>query len=308
MNRHQLGDLGQMTVLLSYAENNGTLKIHRPLHARKENYLNIGYVLQAEHSFNCIEVLHGCGDSNMDTPSMLRMFNQYCPMISKLVINLGYFTGYSPGWDKEHREAIESKRVVSVRHSNGTPFRDSINICRLAEFQNLRELIVEFELDSTQTALIHPSQGCQAVREMFQEIEKRKQGVPLARLEVIWNTSWSNIYSIYYGNHVGAKIEVRITCHHVEATKGKARDQYVVTCDNKRYGKVIERLKTAEKLYGCRAWDCHVGPFTLKRLQGETMWMPKAILIDMVTRMTLLPAVFRANELKRAGRKGIFCV
>lgn len=300
--------LSPTAVLLSYSNDYKTLKIHSPSKYRElQQYPNLQYVLKAESPFECLEMLYNLDHCGINMSSTLEAFNHCCPQLSRLVINLGHFAGYSRGWDRELREAIATRRQLPVSQTDVPPFKGNVNICRLAEFSNLKELTIHFELDVTQITLLHPSQGGQALREMFQEIEKRKQGVRLDRLEVVWRTWLGNIYGGMYGCFNDQEIEVKMTCGTIKDGQRNATNDYVLTCDDGRYRKIIERRRTAEKLYGPEAWNYHLGWLTIRRSQGRTALMLRARWIDLMTRIALLPGMSKTNELKRAGRQGIFC-
>lgn len=296
-----------MTVVLSYIKDFKTLKIHDSSYAKGKEYPSIDCVLKSEASFECIELLQMSQYTDSRIPAALEVFNRCCPTLSKLVIDLGYFTGWSPGWDRELREATASRRSLPVRQVPGPLVRGNFIVSRLGEFPNLRHLVAHFMNETAQIALMHPSQGLQAVREMYQEIEKHKQGLRLEQLDVVFNTWQGNVYGCVYRYCNDSKIAVTMTCRYVGVENRKTREDFALTCDNERYGKMIERRKTAEKLYGDRAWQHHLGPYFWERSQGRK-WRPKGLVIDLITQVALLPSVVMTNEMRRAGRRRIFHV
>jgi hypothetical protein len=297
--------LGRDTALLSYIDDFKTVKIHGLSYAKGKEHPCIDYVLKTEDPIECIEFLEDSTHNESRMPSALDVFNRCCPMLSKLVINLGQFHGYSPGWDREYREAIASRRMLPIRQIPISTFIGRVIISKLADFRNLRRLTVHFMLDYEQITLMHPSQGLQAAREIYQEIEKCKQGVRLEQLDVIFNTSSSNIYGCLYGYHTEGKVGVMMTCRCVESEERETKEALLLICNDRQCGKMIERRKKAEKIYGCRAWQHKLGPYTWKRLQGRK-GRSKRFVVDLVTQVALLPAMFKTNEMKRAGKRGIF--
>lgn len=299
--------LHSMTVTLSYRDGFKTLKMHGLSCADFPKTPGIEYLLKAEQFFECLEFLPAAKwvtDSYNISNPILEVFNRNCPSLSRIVIGLGPFHGYSPGWDREYRESVAVRRRLPVRCISVQLSVGQSIVRTLAGFQTLSHLTVHFTIEQDETALMHPVQGQHAVREMYHGIEKLKEGVRLSQLDVAFSTCWTNIFGRASQRHASVKVQFAISRQHFQ--RNRKGHKYVVTCDESRYGKIIERRQEAVKLYGPRAWEDYLGPYTWELSEGIYL-RPAGMIIDLAIRLALLPSILKPTEIKKAGRRGIFC-
>jgi hypothetical protein len=301
-----------MTVTFCYRDNFKTLKMHGVPRTNLQGSVSIEHLLNAEKSFDCFELLP---DDNAVTENICRsssrlvleILNRYCPTLSKIVIGLGPFHGYSPGWDREYQESVATRRRLPVKNILLWPFLGQMIIRTLAGFENLSHLTVHFALESDETALMHPNQGQHAVLEMYHMIEKVKKGVRLSQLDVVFSTrSINTILDCSIKHNDDAKAEFAISCRYVEENREGQR--HVLTCDGRGYGNIIERRREAVKLYGLRAWHNYLGPcvWEVERPDGRYI-RPARMMFDLAIRLALVPSMFKPTDIKKAGRQGFFC-
>ncbi len=295
-------------VILSYRDGLKTLKMRGLSCAKLTNAPDIEYVLKAERSFESFEF---CSVADLVTDrisnSILRSINGNCPSLSKIVIGLGAFHGYSPGWDREYRDAETMRRTTLFEHIPVRPFVGQRIFRTLAAFQSLIHLTVHFKIKEDETALMHPKQGQHAVREMYHGIEILKEGVRLSQLGVVFSTCSSNLFGCCR-HPAMVKVQFAISYKNVEKN-GKSKE-YAVTCDERKYGRIIDRRREVVKLYGPRAWEGYLGPYMWEwreRSEGKC-FRPACIIIDSVIRLALSPSIFKRTEIEKAGRQGIFHV
>lgn len=296
----QTGD-GQQNppvVLLSAADNFKTLQFHVVPQPRGHQLMTITQVLSVEDTYECLEYLPDrCGSLvdqfNLSVPA-LDLFSRTLPMLSRLVLDLGYFIGYSTSWDQAYKKATEKFT------RNYLPYIDGLDIIHaIARFQTLRCVTLRYKLVRDQIALMHPNPGCEAVREMFESLQRRKRGQSLVRFEVVFYTSSTMIFGRHYKTCT-VSTTMKIVCNNdTFSSQGGEQSQCNFTCDDPRYGKAIERRKRIERLYGKLAWTKGFGTIQHKLQHGRYRSLPRRIVMESLLRLALLPSYFVFEEGKR---------
>ena len=294
----QTGD-GQQNppvVVLSAADNFKTLRFLMVPHPGHQ-LMTITQVLSVEDNYECLEYLPDrCGllpdQFNLSAPA-LDLFNRTLPMVSRLVLDLGYFFGYSTSWDQAYKKATEK----STR--NYLPYVDSLDIIHaIARFQSLRCLTLRYKLMRDQIALMHPNPGCEVVREMFEYIQRRKRGQSLVQFEVDFYTSEAFIFG-HRCQLSPVSTTMKILWNNDTFSQGGEQSHCNCTCDNPRYGKAIERRKRIERLCGEPAWTKTFGTIQRNLLHGRYRTLPRRILMESLLRLALLPSYFVFDKGKR---------
>ena len=260
--------------------------------------MTISQLLSVEHAYECLKYLPDrCGSLvdqfNLSAPA-LDLFSRTLPMLSRLVLDLGCFIGYSTSWDQAYKKATEKLT------RNNLPYIDGLDIIHaIARFQTLRCLTLHYKLLHDQIALMHPNPGYEAVRELFKSIQRCKRGQSLIRFEVVFYTSSTMIFGrIYKPSTVSTTM--KILCNNdTFSSQGGEQSQCNCTCDNPRYGKAIERRKRIERLYGERAWTKTFGTVQHNLLHGRYRTLPRRIVMQSMLRLALLPSYFVFEEGKR---------
>ena len=247
-------------------------------------------LLKKENSFHGVKFML---ERTIDNPKLISMdfsidlFHSCLPMLSELVIDLGDFHGYSTGWDRVVREDIRRRRFpVNL-------YLAKVTIAPLSKFTNLRHLTIHFLIVHLQ--LLRERQARQAAFELYKSLESRKQGVRLDQLDVVFYTWACNIYG-YNGTLSEVKVSVTITVRPLQKPKGDRR--YSVACNNSHCGKLLDRRKKAEKLYGPNAWIYRLGPHAWACEHGETSRLV-AMLSEVGVKIALWPAIFVKDKEKR---------
>ncbi|KAF6231007.1 hypothetical protein HO173_010707 [Letharia columbiana] len=295
-------DLGGLAVVtLSTADNFKTLKCQSGLRGQ-DRLRTFTQVLSVEHTYECFEYLpdRSLYHFNLSAPA-LDFLSRTLPLLSRLVIDLGDFIGYSPSWDQAYKKATKK----NARYSHA-PLScvDGLNIvCAIARFQNLRHLTLHYRLQQDQIALMHPTPGCEAVRELFESIQRRKRGQAIVRLDVIFYTDSINVFGCvdrsWQIDPPTVSNTITIVCNNNTSSQGDKQSQCSCTCDNTDYGKVIERRKRTERLYGRQAWTYRLGSVQWKLLQGRYRTLPWSIVMQSLMWLALLPSNIVFEEGKR---------
>lgn len=297
------------SVLLSYCDEYKVLKVHSPSNALAKDEPMIEDILKAEDSFECIEYLL---DEKWLSNSLcynnihlvLEVFSESCPGLSRLIVDLGFFYGFSPGWDREYRESIALSRGISVNRLRRPQCVGQRLLRTLASSQNLRHLTVHFNLEGNQVALMHPGQSQIAVREMYHELEKCKEGIPLAHLDVVFYTSLGNICGCFPCPHPREKARIAVSYQRID--KPGQEPSYTMDCDNYRLGKLMECRRSTEELYGLGMWQNYFGLLTCKLWRGRPSRLtgiPLALFVQIV----LFPSIFKPTQIKKCGKRELFC-
>ena len=286
-------------VILSAVDNPKTLNVHREPKPRRHRRVNITQVLNVENTFGCFECL-----SFRLPPPALDLLSRTLPLLSRLVINLENFVGYSTSWDQAHTRAKMNMGVDSYAPLSYRVGLDSV--CAIARFRNLRHLTLHFKLHEDEVMLMHPSPGCQAVREVLESIRGRQEGQRLARLEVVFCANWFSIYTLGYRPLSAGKIHpptvstTMITVCSIDTpSQASKKPQCHCTCSNPQYGKVIERRKRLEKLYGEPVWRWHLEYIQNDLFYGRYSSLLWAIFVESLTCLALLPSYFIFEDGKR---------
>lgn len=289
-------------VTLSTADNFKTLKFHGEPYPGRDRLKTITQVLSVDNTYECFEYRPGRSSFhfNLSAPA-LDLLSRTLPFLSRLVIDLGGFNGYSTSWDQAYKKATEK----NTRYSNG-PFSlmDGLDIvCAIARFENLRHLSLHFELQRDQIALMHPTPGCEAVLEVFEFIQRRKRDKVLLRLDVTFYTTSVTIFGCGYRTWCTdlptVSNTMTVVCNNGTSVQDGKQPRCRCTCDNPHYGKVIERRKRTERLYGKRGWTCRLGSVQRKLLQGRYRALPWSIVMESVMWLALLPSNFVFEKGKR---------
>ena len=292
-------------VTLNTKDNFKTLKLHQEIEPYLEpgKQMTITQVLSVQHTYECLEYLPGSafGHFNLSVPA-LDILNRFLPSLSKLVLGLGEFKGYSPSWDHTHKKV---RGTVYPDPPAPLAYVDGLDlICAIARFENISRLTLHYYLQHDQVALMHPIPGCEAVCELFQSIQSRKRGKPLVHLDVVFYTSLVNIFGRvdpwWYSGWSDGPAAVTISCSNDTSSRVDQHPQYTCTCDNLLYGKVIERRKRIERVYGYPAWSYRLGSVQWKLVYGSYRAFPWNIVMESLMWLMLLPSSFVFDEVKRA--------
>ena len=264
-------------VTLSTTDNFKTLKFHREARPKQNRLQTITQVLSVEHTYECIEHLPEDGSPyrfDISAPA-LDLLSRTLPLLSRLVLDLGMFIGYSSSWDQAYKKATEKNTKYSWAPLSRVDGLDVI--CAIARFENLRNLTLHYKLQQDQIALMHPTPGCEAVSELFESIQRRKRGQVLVRLNVVF---YSRSFMMFgFVNH-SSQIDpptVSITMTIVNndsSSQGAKQPRYICTCENPFYATVIESRKRVERLYGQQAWKYPLGSVQWKLLHGTYSAFP----------------------------------
>ena len=290
-------------VALSAADNFQTLKLHVDPRPGGDKLGNIAQVLSVGQTYECLEYLPDRSrvHFNLSAPA-LDLLSRTQPMISRLVIDLGDFIGYSPSWDqayKAYRRATETRYFPA-----DSSYVDGLDIiCAVARFKNLRDLTLHYKLHHDQVALMHPNPGCEVARELFESIQRRKRGQALVRFNLIFYTNLIAIFgSVNYRWCTGPTISTTMTVIFNDdiSSQGSKQPQCNCICDNPKYGKAIERRKRADKIYGDEAWTYRLGSIQYNLIQGRFTKLPWNIVVESLMCLALLPSYFVFEEGKHA--------
>lgn len=293
------------SVVLTYSNDLKTLQIDGPIFDKSKEYPSIESILKDEHSFDCIDfMLHedylsdsGCNE----LPRALEFLNKSCPAVSKLIIDLGKFHMYSFGWDRKSREPRGLNFEQPLEKCPRQPMVNPIAVA-LASFSGLRQLVVQFGLQWDQYALMHPGQGRQAVREMYDEIRTRKKGSSLIQINVTF--SMLTRYLFGWSSGTGGSDRSFVT-YQLKAADTEGQD-YTEANNARRVGKWLERREKIQSLFVDRLlWDTHIGPYIIARSEGKVT-NPMELLLDSIVRAALLGSLFKPNRFKQAAQRGIF--
>ena len=284
-------------VVLAAVDNFKTLRFHREPQPERHRRLTIAQALNVENTFECLEYLH-C----RLPPPALDLLSRNLPLLSRLVLNLEHFIGYSISWD----QAYNKNNIGRTGNSfEPLPHTDGLDtVCAIARFQNLQHLTLHFNLRGDQILLMHPNPGCEAVREALESIQQRKQGQHLVRFEVVFCADSLPLYGMCHRpwtmNRLTISNTMSIVCSNSISSQGGKKSQCDCTCDNPQYGKVIERRKRFEKVYGEPSWGHYLG-----RVQQDLSYhcrypsLPSRIVMESLICLVLLPSYFVFKDGKR---------
>lgn len=263
--------------------------------------MTITQVLSVEPNYECFEYLptRFMWDFILTGPAF-DVLSHSLPSLSKMVLGLDEFTGYSPSWDQAYKKA--TGRTARYLHTPRSCADITEIVCALTRFENLSHLTLHYELREDQVALMHPTPGCEAVRELFESIQIRKRGRSLVQLDVVFRTHAPAVFGwgkrSWRINPSTVSVTMTVVNANTSSQNGK-QPQYTCTCDNPLYGKLIERRKRIERLYGKPAWTYRLGSTQWKLLQDKYRTSPWNIVMDSVTWLALLPSNFVFEEGKR---------
>ena len=287
-------------VILSAVDNFKTLTFHRGRKSRRHTHVNINKVLNVENTFECFEYL-----PVRLPPACLDILSRSLPLLSRLVINLEDFIGYSTSWDQAYTRAKMKREGVYSYASLSS--RDGLESVRaIARFRNLRHLTLHFKLREDQILLMHPNLGCQAVREVLESVRGRQESQKLVRLEVVFCTAWFSIYGRVYGPLKAAKSHpstvsttMIAVCSMDTPSQASKQPQCHCTCNNPQYEKVIERRKRFERIGGEPVWRLGFGVIKQEIVYdrySSSLW---TIFVELLTCLALLPSYFVFENGKR---------
>ena len=258
-------------------------------------------ILSTENTYECLEYLPEEPNFLQLPPAALDLLSRTLPVLSKLVIDLGNFNGYSPSWDRAYRKTMTQPRMA--------PYTDGLDvICAIARFQNLRHLIMHFKLSEDQIFLMHPKPGCEAVREVFESIQGRKQGRKLVQFDVVFCADTLSVFGFFaFAWNIGpntVSTTMTVKCRNHSSPQENIQSRCNCTCDNPAYGKVIERRKRFEKFYGSNRYVKPLCTWRLERLQQKYLFgmyptLPWGILVGSLMFLALLPSYLIFEDGKR---------
>lgn len=279
---------------MSTVDNFKTLKFHGEPQPRRDRLQTVTQVLGVEHTFECFEYLPDASLYHFNlSAGALDVLSRTLPLLSRLVIDLGEFIGYSTSWDQAYKRATQSNTRYSYVPSAHVDGLDVV--CALARFENLRRLTLHYKIQHDQVALMHPTPGCEAVRELFNSIQRRKRGQALVRSDVVFYTDSIIIFGCVNRSwHIcppTVSTTVTTVCDEV-SSQGSEQSQYTCACQNPLFGQVIERRKSIERLYGKPAWTYRLGSVQWKLLHGRYRTLPWSILMESVMWLALIPSNF----------------
>lgn len=260
--------------------------------------MTMAQVLKVEHTYECFEHLPNRSLYDFDlSASALDFLGRTLPLLSRMVIDLGGFIGYSTGWDQAYQKMYSHAPLPDL-DAHG------LDIIRaIARFQNLRDLTLHYKLQYDQLALMHPTPGCEAARELFESIQRRKRGQALVRFNVVFYTDSFTIFGrtnrSWHIKPFTVSTTMTIDCNEHTFSQSSKQSQCRCTCDNLQYGKVIERRKRIWRLYGEPAWTCRFGNVQQKLLHGKYRTFPWSIVMESVMWLALLPSSFIFENGKR---------
>lgn len=291
-------------VVLSAVDDFKTLNLRRTLKSRRHRGVNINQVLNIENTFECFEHL-----SFRLPPPALDLLSRTLPLLSRLVINLEEFIGYSTSWDRAYTRA--KMKGNGDLYAPLSYLRDGVDSVRaIARFRNLRHLTLHFRLRHDQILLIHPTPGCQAVREVLESIRELQGGQKLVRLEVVFCADWFSVCGFAYGPLSAGRIDpttisttMTAVCSIDTPSQTSKNPQYHCTCDNPQYGKVIERRKRFEKLGEEPIWRWHLRNLQQDLFYGRCSSLLWTIFVESLTYLALLPSYFVFEDGKRVQLK-----
>ncbi len=261
--------------------------------------MKLTQVLGIENTYECVEFLPNVTPHHFKVSARaLDLLSSTLPLLSRLTINLGNFIGYSTSCYRAFpntRTGYSYERLV---------YTDSVDIIwAIARFQNLRHLTIHFMLQSDQIALMHPRNGWEAVRQLFDLVQRCKRGEALVRLDVVFYTNAANIFGYaevsWHFDPPTVSTTMTIVCNNNTSPKGGQQTQYTCTCENQRFGKAIEHRRRAERLYGEMAWTYRLGDVQWNLTQGRYTALPRRIMMQSLMRLTLLPSYFVFEKGKR---------
>lgn len=289
-------------VTLSTADNFKTLRLHSGLQPGRDRLRTITQILSVEHNYDCFEYLPNRSRHHFSLSApALGFLSRTLPLLSSLVIDLGEFVGYSTSWDQAYRKASGN----NTRNSYAPLARlDGLDVvCALARFENLRHLTLYYKLQQDEIALMHPTLGCEAVRELFECIQRRKRSQALVRLDVVFYAHAFTMFRCLQPSlHIYSSIlstTMTITCNNDTSRQVEKQPQYNCTCNDPQYGKVIERRKRTERLYGKSAWAYSLERVQWKLLQGKHRTLPWGIVMESMMWLALLPSKVVFEDGKR---------
>ena len=286
-------------VVLSALDNFKTLSFRRKPKPPRHRRVNITQVLNVENTFECFEYL-----SFRLPPPAMDLLSRTLPLLSRLIINLEEFIGYSTSWDQAYTKAkMKNNGDVYAPLS----YRDGLDSVRaIARFRNLRHLTLHFRLRQDQILLMHPNPGCQAVREVLESIRRQQVGQKLFRLEVVFCADWFSVYGLVYGPLSAGRIHpptvsttMTAVCNINTPSQASEKTQCHCTCDNSQYGKVIERRKRFEKLGGEPNWRWHLGNIQQDLFYGRYSSLLWTVFVESLTFLALLPSYLVFEDGKR---------
>ena len=291
-------------VTLSTADDFKTLKFHWERQPDGDRLKTINQVLSVEHTYESFEYLpdrswRSFPNCNLSAPA-LDLLSCHIPSLSRLDIDLGEFTGYSASWDQAYTKIVAKHKIYSYA---GYSYVDGSEIvCAIARFQNLRHLTLHYQLHPDQLALMHPIPGCEAARELFEAIQRQKRGQALVRLDVVFYAYSRALFGVVpplYDVDPKTSNTMTVAANNDTFPQGGKQPQCRCTCDNPDFGKVIERRRRTERLYGETSRASRLGSVQKKLLHGEYRTLPWNFVMKSVMWFALLPSNFVFESGKR---------
>ena len=282
-------------VTLSAVDNFKTLKLSRRPQPRRDETLTITQILSVDNTYESLEFLpdesYTC--FSLSAPA-LDLLNRHLPLLSRLVIDIGQFDGYSTCWDQAYKKTHTRDSHAPTSYVDGSKI-----ICILAGFQNLRNLVLHFKLQHDQVALMHPKIGCDIVRELFESIKSRKQGQTLSRLEVVFRAESADIFGISRGPFRSVATTFAVVCIKDSSTQDRKQPRYSCTCENPDLGKAIERRNRLDKVYGDHMWTWHLKELQWNLSRGRYTTAPWHVIMESLMVLALLPSYLVFENSKR---------
>ena len=283
-------------VTLSTKDNFKTLTLQSTPYRTEHRSRTVSQVLGVDNAYDCFEYLPNKSlfHFHLSAPA-LDLLSHNLPLLSRMVIDLDEFMGYSTSWDRAFNKAMGRRTLfpLVLRYlSPPVSHTDGLDVIRaIARFENLRCLTLHYKLRREEATLMHPTPGCQAACELHKSIQREKRGQALLQLDVVFH-----MYSpTFFGrralhDHKIISNKMTTTCDEGFSIQNGQKPQYHSTCDNPHFGKMVERRWRTERLYGELAWTHRLGGIHQELLHGRYKGLPWSVVMESAMWLVMLPS------------------
>ena len=293
-------------VVLSTKDNFKTLTFHRTPYRTENRSRTISQVLSVDNTYDCFEYLPNKSLFHFDLSApALDLLSHNLPLLSKMVIDLDEFMGYSTSWDRAFKKALGRRALspLEIRYlSPPVSHTDGLDMIRaMARFENLRNLTLHYKLRREEATLMHPTPGCQAACEVYESIQREKRGhallqgekrcQALLQLDVVFHMHSTTFFGRRaLTDHKTISNKMTITCDEKFLTQSGTLPRCRSTCDNPHFGKVVERRWRTESFYGELAWTHRLGGIHQELLHGKYKSLPWSVVMESAMWLVMLPS------------------